>query len=96
MKFNIKIERLINEYSKPMTRPDWRKGSFIYKNNTTINNHIKCIAGGYHINILLNEMMMSMGHIYTDKLIPDGRKEFNEEHFISAYDAYYLDMKEWD
>ena len=96
MKFPIEIERLINSYSKPMTKPDWRKGSYIYINNNTIKNHIKCISGGYHNNISLNEMMMSMGHIYTDKLIPDGRKKFDEDQFISAYEAFYLDFKEWE
>ena len=96
MKFNNKIERLINEYAKPMTREDWRNGSFIYKNNTIINNHIKCIGGGYCINYQFNKMIISMGSSYTDKLIPDGRKEFNEDHFISAYEAYYLDKAEWD
>jgi hypothetical protein len=92
MKFSMNVERLINEYSKPMTKPDWRNGSSI----ALCNNHIKCIAGGYYNNILLNEMMMSMGHMYTDKLIPDGRKEFNEDHFISAYDTFYTEMKEWE
>ena len=29
MEFPIEIQMLINEYAKPATRPDWRKGSFI-------------------------------------------------------------------
>ena len=29
MEFPIEIQMLINAYAKPMTRPDWRKGSFI-------------------------------------------------------------------
>ncbi len=88
----MNVERLINDYSKPITRVDWRNGSYIAK----CNNHIKCIGSGYYNNILLNEMYISMGHIYTDKLIPDGRLEFNEDHFISAYEAYYLDKSEWE
>ena len=29
MEFPIEIQRLINEYAKPITRPDWREGSYI-------------------------------------------------------------------
>jgi hypothetical protein len=96
MEFPIEIERLINEFAKPLTRPDWKKGSFIYKKNTTINNHIKYIGSGYCINYQFNEMMSSLEHSYMEKLIPDGRLEFNEEHFIWAYEAYYLDKAEWE
>ena len=28
MEFPIEIQRLINEYAKPCTRPDWKKGCF--------------------------------------------------------------------
>ena len=93
MKFPVNVERLINNYSKPVTRADWRKGAHI---NSLCRNHIKCIGGGYCINIQLNEMYNSMGHVYTEKLIPDGRLEFNEDNFISAYEAFYLDKAEWE
>ena len=29
MEFPIEIQRLINDYARPRTRPDWRKGSYI-------------------------------------------------------------------
>ena len=29
MEFPIEIQMLINDYARPLTRPDWRKGSFI-------------------------------------------------------------------
>ena len=29
MEFPIEIQRLINEFAKPITRPDWREGSSI-------------------------------------------------------------------
>ena len=29
MEFPVEIQLLINDYLKPMTRPDWRQGSFI-------------------------------------------------------------------
>jgi hypothetical protein len=29
MEFPIEIQMLINDYARPMTRPDWRKGSSI-------------------------------------------------------------------
>lgn len=93
MKFPTNVERLINSYSKPMTKSDWRKGAHI---NSVCRNHIKCIGGGYMINIQLNKMYISMGHIYTEKLIPDGRLKFNEDHFISDYEAFYLDKSEWE
>jgi hypothetical protein len=28
MELPIEIQRLINDYARPMTRPDWRKGSY--------------------------------------------------------------------
>ena len=31
MEFPIEIQMLINAYAKPMTRPDWRKGSFMIR-----------------------------------------------------------------
>ena len=97
MNFSTNVERLINDYSKPMTKPDWRNGSYISIHSLgKCNNHIKCIGGGYCINILFNEMLLSMGQMYGNKLIPDGRSEFNEDHFLSAYEAYYLDKSEWE
>jgi hypothetical protein len=35
MEFPIEIQRIINEYSKPMTRPDWRKGNYMMQLCTT-------------------------------------------------------------
>ena len=32
MEFPIEIQILINDYARPLTRPDWKKGSFINKN----------------------------------------------------------------
>ena len=29
MEFPIEIQMLIKDYARPMTRPDWRKGSYI-------------------------------------------------------------------
>jgi len=29
MEFPIEIQMLINDYARPITRPDWRKGSFL-------------------------------------------------------------------
>ena len=29
MEFPIEIQMLINAYAKPMTRPDWREGSYV-------------------------------------------------------------------
>ena len=29
MEFPIEIQMLINDYLRPLTRPDWRKGSYI-------------------------------------------------------------------
>ena len=31
MEFPIEIQMLINAYAKPMSRPDWRKGSFMIR-----------------------------------------------------------------
>ena len=31
MEFPIEIQMKINEYAKPMTRPDWKKGCYIYR-----------------------------------------------------------------
>ena len=29
MEFPIEIQMLINDYLRPMTRPDWRQGSYL-------------------------------------------------------------------
>ena len=31
MEFPIEIQMLINDYARPMTRPDWRKGSLMIR-----------------------------------------------------------------
>ncbi len=31
MEFPIEIQMLIKDYARPMTRPDWRKGSFMIR-----------------------------------------------------------------
>ncbi len=31
MEFPIEIQMLINDYARPITRPDWRKGSFMIR-----------------------------------------------------------------
>jgi hypothetical protein len=41
MEFPIEIQMLINDYARPMTRPDWRKGNNILR---TLRLHV---GGGY-------------------------------------------------
>jgi hypothetical protein len=91
MEFPDDILMIINAYAKPMTKGDWRKGSFIAK----CNNHIKYVGNGYYVNVLLKEMINDMGNQWNEKLIPCG-KNFNEEHFICAYDAYMSDLTLWE
>lgn len=91
MEFPDDILMIINAYAKPMTKGDWRKGSFIAK----CNNHIKYVGNGYLVNVLLRDMINGMGHTHNEKLIPSG-KEFNEDHFISAYDTYMSDLTLWE
>ena len=31
MEFPIKMQMIINDYARPMTRPDWRKGSYVIR-----------------------------------------------------------------
>jgi hypothetical protein len=81
MEFPEEIQRLINEYAKPLTRGDWRKGSSI----AHCNNHIKYVGNGYLINILLKELINGMGNEYNEKLIPSG-KYFCKENYISLYE----------
>jgi hypothetical protein len=85
MEFPEEIQRLINEYAKPITRPDWRKGSSI----AHCNNHIKYVGNGYLINILLKEMINGMGHIYNEKLIPNGG-HYMDENYISLYERVMM------
>ena len=47
MEFPDDILSIIKAYSKPMTKGDWRKGSFIAK----CNNHIKFVGASYLVNI---------------------------------------------
>jgi hypothetical protein len=91
MEFPDDILTIINAYAKPMTKGDWRKGSYTAK----CNNHIKYVGNGYLVNVLLKEMINGMGNEWNEKLIPSG-KEFNEEHFISAYDTYMNDKSLWE
>lgn len=86
MEFPIELQRLINEYAKPMTKPDWRNGSY----TVSCNNHIKYIGNGYVANVLIN--IMTNG-LYMDKLIPNGRLPFDK--FPSEYDNMMLDEAEW-
>jgi len=91
MEFPDDILTIISAYSKPMTKCDWRKGSYIAK----CNNHIKCIGNQYLVNILLKDMITDMGHQWDEKLIPNC-KDFNEEHYLCLYDALLSDMALWD
>ena len=65
MKFPIEIERLINEYAKPMTRPNWRAGSY----TVSCNNHIKYIGNEYLANVLLIEMTIAQNFLEHDLLL---------------------------
>lgn len=89
MEFPIEIQRLINEYAKPMTRVDWRNGSYISQ-DSSCNNHIKYIANEYLANVLINEMTNGL---YMDKLIPDGRLPFVK--FPTEYEVMMADEVEW-
>lgn len=86
MEFPIEIERLINEFAKPMTRPDWRNGSY----TVSCNNHIKYIGNEYVANVLINEITNGL---YMNKLIPNGKLPFVK--FPSEYDAMMADEMEW-
>jgi len=86
MEFPIEIQRIINEYAKPMTRVDWRNGSSI----ALCNNHIKYIGNEYIANVLLNQMTNGL---YMDKLIPNGRLPFIK--FPSEYEVMMADEVEW-
>lgn len=86
MKFPSELQRLINEFAKPMTRPDWRNGSY----TVSCNNHIKYIGKEYVANVLINEMTNGL---YMSKLIPNGKLPFIK--FPCEYDAMMADEMEW-
>jgi hypothetical protein len=91
MEFPEELQRIINAYAKPITKGDWRKGSYTAK----CNNHIKYMGNQYLVNILLKDMINGMGHQWNEKLIPSG-KDFNEEHYLCLYDAVMSDMALWE
>ena len=39
MEFPIEIQRLINEYAKPVTRPDWKKGCYFNRRPYFVSRH---------------------------------------------------------
>jgi hypothetical protein len=84
MEFPEEIQRLINEYAKPITRPDWRKGSSIAK----CNNHIKYVGNGYLINVFYKQLVNDNGFDLDEKLIPSG-KHFEENYYISLYENFF-------
>jgi hypothetical protein len=76
MEFPDDILMIISAYSKPMTKGDWRKGSFIAK----CNNHIKFVGNGYLVNVLFKEMLIGMGNEWTEKLIPDCKNFYERKY----------------
>jgi len=66
------IQRHINEYAKPVTRPDWRKGSFYLRQICKL--HL-CYIANMHILYKLNEEMM----LPYRNMIPYGRLDWRRE-----------------
>jgi len=64
------IQKHINEYAKPMTRPDWRKGSYYLRHN-------------YKLQLLYISNMCLMYKLTTltpyHNIIPYGRLQWNRE-----------------
>lgn len=48
MELPMDIQRLINEYAKPLTRPDWRKGSYFNRRSYSIF-HDRSYYKAYHV-----------------------------------------------
>lgn len=70
MEFPIKIQRHINEYAKPATRPDWRKGCFYLRQICKLQ---LCYIANMHLLYKLNEMLL-----YRN-IIPYGRLDWRRE-----------------
>jgi hypothetical protein len=76
MEFPDDILSIIKAYSKPMTKGDWRKGSF----TATCNNHIKFVGASYLVNVLFKEMIIGMGNEWTEKLIPNCKNFYERKY----------------
>ena len=50
MELPPEIQKLINEYAKPLTRPDWIQGSYIHRK---IGNRATTLKGHLHGEVLM-------------------------------------------
>ena len=55
MELPPEIQKLINEYAKPLTRPDWIQGSYIHRK---IGNRATTLKGHLHGEVLMRTVRM--------------------------------------
>jgi len=76
MEFPIEIQMLINDYLRPMTRPDWRQGSFLTR-------HYRSPKGRYG-RLTFNEFELYLMRCYD----LDDRNEAEDDTIKSTADYY--------
>lgn len=70
MEFPTDIQKIINEYAKPLTRPDWRKGCYYLR-------HICKLQLCYISNMQLLYKLNIMSSYHN--IIPYGRLDWRRE-----------------
>ena len=95
MEFPLEIKMLINDYLRPMTRPDWRQGSFITR-------HYRSPKGRYG-RLLFDEFelyIIKCSKIDTqDGLFPEDTIKswaFHFEHRYIKDDKRIVKMREYE
>ncbi len=69
MEFPVEIQMLINDYLRPMTRPDWRHGSFITR-------HYRSPKGRYG-RLTFNEFELYLMRCYD---LDERNEGYDEDH----------------
>ena len=89
MELPIEIQKLINEYAKPLTRHDWIKGSYIHRK---IGNRATTLKGHLHGEVLMRAVRIYNHPIasltqstvlfyFNDLLFQHGEEDDNDDNY---------------
>ena len=82
MEFPVEIQMLINDYLRPMTRPDWRQGSFITR-------HYRSPKGRYG-RLTFNEFELYLIRCYELDVYNEDNDEDSEFYItIKSWASHY-------
>lgn len=67
MEFPDELLKIIKEFSMPISRPDWKKGSYIFREYVLYAYLIRTIARDYKI----RRIVRNFGHMYASFMMMD-------------------------